>query len=277
MNMVKLNNNVDIPELGLGVYKINEEDVERVVNTAIEAGYRAIDTAWFYKNEKALGHALNKIDIDREELFITTKLWNDFQGYDETIKAFNDSLESLQLKYIDMYLIHWPCPEDNLFVETYQALEKLYKEGKIKAIGVCNFKEHHLEKLLAETEVVPAVNQVEFHPKFNQKELQTYCESKGIKVMAWSPLMRGGEWLDNPVLKNIAEKYNKTVAQVIIKWHIQQDRLVIPKSQNDNRIRENFDVFNFELSDEDIIEIDNLHTNERQFRDPDDVKIGDMK
>lgn len=275
--MVKLNNNVDIPELGLGVYKINEEDVERVVNTAIEAGYRAIDTAWFYKNEKALGHALNKIDIDREELFITTKLWNDFQGYDETIKAFNDSLESLQLKYIDMYLIHWPCPEDNLFVETYQALEKLYKEGKIKAIGVCNFKEHHLEKLLAETEVVPAVNQVEFHPKFNQKELQTYCESKGIKVMAWSPLMRGGEWLDNPVLKNIAEKYNKTVAQVIIKWHIQQDRLVIPKSQNDNRIRENFDVFNFELSDEDIIEIDNLHTNERQFRNPDDVKIGDMK
>ncbi|MGO1990189.1 aldo/keto reductase [Mammaliicoccus vitulinus] len=275
--MVKLNNNVDIPELGLGVYKINEEDVERVVNTAIEAGYRAIDTAWFYKNEKALGHALNKIDIDREELFITTKLWNDFQGYDETIKAFNDSLESLQLKYIDMYLIHWPCPEDNLFVETYQALEKLYKEGKIKAIGVCNFKEHHLEKLLAETEVVPAVNQVEFHPKFNQKELQTYCESKGIKVMAWSPLMRGGEWLDNPVLKNIAEKYNKTVAQVIIKWHIQQDRLVIPKSQNDNRIRENFDVFNFELSDEDITKIDNLHTNERQFRDPDDVKIGDMK
>ncbi|GGI03296.1 aldo/keto reductase [Mammaliicoccus vitulinus] len=275
--MVKLNNNVDIPELGLGVYKISEDDVERVVNTAIEAGYRAIDTAWFYKNEKALGHALNKIDIDREELFITTKLWNDFQGYDETIKAFNDSLESLQLKYIDMYLIHWPCPEDNLFVETYQALEKLYKEGKIKAIGVCNFKEHHLEKLLAETEVVPAVNQVEFHPKFNQKELQTYCESKGIKVMAWSPLMRGGEWLDNPVLKNIAEKYNKTVAQVIIKWHIQQDRLVIPKSQNDNRIRENFDVFNFELSDEDITEIDNLHTNERQFRDPDDVKIGDMK
>ncbi|PTI30597.1 aldo/keto reductase [Mammaliicoccus vitulinus] len=275
--MVKLNNNVDIPELGLGVYKISEDDVERVVNTAIEAGYRAIDTAWFYKNEKALGHALNKIDIAREELFITTKLWNDFQGYDETIKAFNDSLESLQLKYIDMYLIHWPCPEDNLFVETYQALEKLYKEGKIKAIGVCNFKEHHLEKLLAETEVVPAVNQVEFHPKFNQKELQTYCESKGIKVMAWSPLMRGGEWLDNPVLKNIAEKYNKTVAQVIIKWHIQQDRLVIPKSQNDNRIRENFDVFNFELSDEDITEIDNLHTNERQFRDPDDVKIGDMK
>ncbi|MGK9044401.1 aldo/keto reductase [Mammaliicoccus vitulinus] len=275
--MVKLNNNVDIPELGLGVYKISEEDVERVVNTAIEAGYRAIDTAWFYKNEKALGHSLNKMDIDREELFITTKLWNDFQGYDETIKAFNDSLDSLQLKYIDMYLIHWPCPEDNLFIETYQALEKLYKEGKIKAIGVCNFKEHHLEKLLAETEVVPAVNQVEFHPKFNQKELQTYCKSKGIKVMAWSPLMRGGEWLDNPVLKNIAEKYNKTVAQVIIKWHIQQDRLVIPKSQNDNRIRENFDVFNFKLSDEDITDIDSLHTNERQFRDPDDVKIGDMK
>lgn len=275
--MVKLNNNVEIPELGLGIYKIEDQDVERVVQTAVDTGYRAIDTAWFYKNEKALGKALKNLNVPREELFITTKLWNDFQGYDRTIKAFEQSIESLDLTYLDMYLIHWPCPEDNLFVETYQALEKLYKEGKIKAIGVCNFKEHHLEKLLAETEVVPAVNQVEFHPKFNQKELQTYCESKGIKVMAWSPLMRGGEWLDNPVLKNIAEKYNKTVAQVIIKWHIQQDRLVIPKSQNDNRIRENFDVFNFELSDEDITKIDNLHTNERQFRDPDDVKIGDMK
>lgn len=275
--MVKLNNDVNIPELGLGIYKIDEADVERVLNTAIETGYRAIDTAWFYKNEKALGQALNKINIDREELFITTKLWNDFQGYEETIKAFNDSLESLQLTYIDMYLIHWPCPEDELFIETYKAMEQLYKEGKIKAIGVCNFKEHHLEKLLAETEIVPAVNQVEFHPIFNQKDLQAYCESKGIKITAWSPLMRGGEWLNNPVLKEIADKYNKTAAQVIIKWHLQQGRIVIPKSQNDQRIIENFDVFNFELTEEDLAEIDSLHTNERQFRDPDVVKIGDMK
>ena len=275
--MVKLNNDVNIPELGLGIYKIDESDVERVLNTAIEAGYRAIDTAWFYKNEKALGQALNKINIDREELFITTKLWNDFQGYEETIKAFNDSLESLQLTYIDMYLIHWPCPEDELFIETYKAMEQLYKEGKIKAIGVCNFKEHHLEKLLAETEIVPAVNQVEFHPIFNQKDLQAYCESKGIKITAWSPLMRGGEWLNNPVLKEIADKYNKTAAQVIIKWHLQQGRIVIPKSQNDQRIIENFDVFNFELTEEDLAEIDSFHTNERQFRDPDEVKIGDMK
>ncbi|MEB7780704.1 aldo/keto reductase [Mammaliicoccus fleurettii] len=275
--MVKLNNDVNIPELGLGIYKIDEADVERVLNTAIETGYRAIDTAWFYKNEKALGQALNKINIDREELFITTKLWNDFQGYEETIKAFNDSLESLQLTYIDMYLIHWPCPEDELFIETYKAMEQLYKEGKIKAIGVCNFKEHHLEKLLAETEIVPAVNQVEFHPIFNQKDLQAYCESKGIKITAWSPLMRGGEWLNNPVLKEIADKYNKTAAQVIIKWHLQQGRIVIPKSQNDQRIIENFDVFNFELTEEDLAEIDSLHTNERQFRDPDEVKIGDMK
>ncbi|WP_239749539.1 aldo/keto reductase [Mammaliicoccus sp. O-M53] len=275
--MVKLNNDVNIPELGLGIYKIDEADVERVLNTAIEAGYRAIDTAWFYKNEKALGQALNEINIDREELFITTKLWNDFQGYEETIKAFNDSLESLQLTYIDMYLIHWPCPEDELFIETYKAMEQLYKEGKIKAIGVCNFKEHHLEKLLAETEIVPAVNQVEFHPIFNQKDLQAYCESKGIKITAWSPLMRGGEWLNNPVLKEIADKYNKTAAQVIIKWHLQQGRIVIPKSQNDQRIIENFDVFNFELTEEDLAEIDSFHINERQFRDPDEVKIGDMK
>ncbi|ASE34896.1 aldo/keto reductase [Mammaliicoccus sciuri] len=275
--MVKLNNNVVIPELGLGVYKIEDADVERVVHTAIDAGYRAIDTAWFYKNEKALGAALKTLNINREDLFITTKLWNDFQGYDATIKAFNDSLESLQLTYIDMYLIHWPCPEDGLFIETYKALETLYKEGKIKAIGVCNFKEHHLDKLLAETEIVPAVNQVEFHPLFNQKVLQAYCESKGIKLMAWSPLMRGGEWLKNADLQSIADQYNKTVAQVIIKWHLQQGRLVIPKSQNDNRIRENFDVFDFELSDEDLDKIDQLNTDERQFRDPDEVKIGDMK
>lgn len=275
--MVKLNNNVEIPELGLGVYKIEDADVERVVHTAIDAGYRAIDTAWFYKNEKALGAALKTLNINREDLFITTKLWNDFQGYDATIKAFNDSLESLQLTYIDMYLIHWPCPEDGLFIETYKALETLYKEGKIKAIGVCNFKEHHLDKLLAETEIVPAVNQVEFHPLFNQKVLQAYCESKGIKLMAWSPLMRGGEWLTNADLQSIADQYNKTVAQVIIKWHLQQGRLVIPKSQNDNRIRENFDVFDFELSDEDLDKIDQLNTDERQFRDPDEVKIGDMK
>ncbi|ARB41382.1 MULTISPECIES: aldo/keto reductase [Mammaliicoccus] len=275
--MVKLNNNVEIPELGLGVYKIEDADVERVIHTAIDAGYRAIDTAWFYKNEKALGEALKTVNIKREDLFITTKLWNDFQGYDATIKAFNDSLESLQLTYIDMYLIHWPCPEDGLFIETYKALETLYKEGKIKAIGVCNFKEHHLDQLLAETEVVPAVNQVEFHPLFNQKALQAYCESKGIKLMAWSPLMRGGEWLNNADLQSIADQYNKTVAQVIIKWHLQQGRLVIPKSQNDNRIRENFDVFDFELSDEDLAKIDQLNTDERQFRDPDEVKIGDMK
>ncbi|MFI3378128.1 aldo/keto reductase [Mammaliicoccus sciuri] len=275
--MVKLNNNVEIPELGLGVYKIGDADVERVVHTAIDAGYRAIDTAWFYKNEKALGEALKTVNINREDLFITTKLWNDFQGYDATIKAFNDSLESLQLTYIDMYLIHWPCPADGLFIETYKALETLYKEGKIKAIGVCNFKEHHLEQLLAETEVIPAVNQVEFHPLFNQKALQAYCESKGIKLMAWSPLMRGGEWLNNADLQSIADQYNKTVAQVIIKWHLQQGRLVIPKSQNDNRIRENFDVFDFELSDEDLAKIDQLNTDERQFRDPDEVKIGDMK
>ncbi|WP_239709440.1 MULTISPECIES: aldo/keto reductase [unclassified Mammaliicoccus] len=275
--MVKLNNNVEIPELGLGVYKIEDADVERVIHTAIDAGYRAIDTAWFYKNEKALGEALKTVNIKREDLFITTKLWNDFQGYDATIKAFNDSLESLQLTYIDMYLIHWPCPEDGLFIETYKALETLYKEGKIKAIGVCNFKEHHLDQLLAETEVVSAVNQVEFHPLFNQKALQAYCESKGIKLMAWSPLMRGGEWLNNADLQSIADQYNKTVAQVIIKWHLQQGRLVIPKSQNDNRIRENFDVFDFELSDEDLTKIDQLNTDERQFRDPDEVKIGDMK
>ncbi|GGI39331.1 aldo/keto reductase [Mammaliicoccus stepanovicii] len=274
--MIKLNNDVEIPEIGLGVYKVESSDMERVIKTAYETGYRAIDTAWFYKNEKSLGQALKNLNINREELFITTKLWNDFQGYDKTIESFNESLENLQLSYLDMYLIHWPCPEDELFIETYKALEKLYYDGKIKAIGVCNFKEHHLETLLEHTDVVPAVNQVEFHPIFNQADLQSYCEGKGIKVMAWSPLMRGGELLENPVLTKIANKYNKSVAQVIIKWHIQQGRLVIPKSQNDNRIKENFNVFDFKLSQSDLEEIDGLNKDERQFRDPDDVKIGIM-
>lgn len=274
---IKLSNGIEMPKLGLGVYKIQEEEMEGVVDAAIKAGYRAFDTAHFYFNEAALGKALQKSDVPREELFITTKLWNDDQGYEKTKQAFNASLEKLGLDYIDLYLIHWPCPKDDLFIESYQAMEELYAEGKIKALGVANFKQHHLEKLLSVAKVKPVINQIEYHPVFNQSELQAYCEAQGIKVTAWSPLMRGGELFENEVLKKIAEKYNKTVAQVIIRWHIDSGRIVIPKSSNRERIEENINVFDFELSVDDLHAIDGLNQNERQFKDPDIVSIGDLK
>lgn len=272
-----LNNNVEMPELGLGVYKMTDEQMEDAIAAALEVGYRAFDTAHFYFNEEALGHTLKKSGVPREELFITTKLWNDDQGYQSTLDAFNNSLEKLQLDYLDLYLIHWPCPENNLFIETYKAMEELYHAGKVKAIGVCNFKESHLEQLLKSTNVVPVTNQIEYHPFFQQDELQQFCEEKGIKVTAWSPLMRGGELLKNDVLQQIASNHHKSVAQVVIRWHIQEGRIVIPKSSNPERIKQNIDVFNFELSIEEMNMIKKLNKNERQFRDPDVVKIGDMK
>lgn len=277
MNHIQLNNGVTMPQIGLGVYKISDEEMSEVVNAALDTGYRAFDTAHFYFNEASLGKALNESNIPREELFITTKLWNDHQGYESTKKAFNDSLQKLDMDYVDLYLIHWPCPEDELFVESYKAMEELYHEGKIKALGVANFKEHHLNKLLQETTVVPAVNQIEYHPIFNQDTLQQYCKDKGIAVTAWSPLMRGGVLFEDETLKRIAEKYNKTVAQVIIRWHIDSGRIVIPKSSNIERIKENIDVCHFELMEQDIEAINNLNRNERQFKDPDKIKIGDMK
>lgn len=277
MNHIQLNNGVSMPQLGLGVYKITDEAMPEIVNAALDAGYRAFDTAHFYFNEAALGKALNETNIPREELFITTKLWNDHQGYEQTKLAFNASLQKLNMDYIDLYLIHWPCPEDDLFVESYKAMEELYHEGKIKALGVANFKEHHLDKLLQETTVIPTVNQIEYHPIFNQDKLQQYCKDKGIAVTAWSPLMRGGELFEDETLKRIAEKYNKTVAQIIIRWHIDSGRIVIPKSSNVERIKENIDVCHFELMEQDIDAINELNRNERQFKDPDKIKIGDMK
>lgn len=275
MNTI-LNNGVQMPTLGLGVYKMTESEMDQAIQTAVDAGYRAFDTAYFYFNEEALGKALKKTGLNRSEYFITTKLWNDDQGYNKTKRAFKESLKRLNTDYIDLYLIHWPCPADDLYIETYKAIEELYEEGLIKAIGVCNFKEHHLEHLMKETKIVPVVNQVEFHPVFNQKDLQMYCETHGIKVTAWSPLMRGGELLDNPALVEIAQRYNKTVPQVIIKWHLQQGRIVIPKSKTPSRIKENITVTDFELTEDELIRIDKISTGERQFRDPDEVKIGEM-
>ncbi|HCG75277.1 MULTISPECIES: aldo/keto reductase [Staphylococcus] len=272
-----LNNGYPMPSIGLGVYKITDEEMDNVVKTALDAGYRAFDTAYFYGNEVALGKALNNSEMNRDELFITSKLWNDYQGYDSTIEYFNRSLENLGLDYIDLFLIHWPCEKDGLFIESYKVLEKLYEEGKVKAIGVCNFKEHHLKKLMDATDVVPQVNQIELHPYFNQKEVQEFCDEHDIKVTAWMPLMRNRGLLDHPTIVDIAQRHGKTPAQVVLRWHLAHDRIIIPKSKTPERIRENFDILDFNLELTEVAEIDSLNKNARQGKDPDDVSIGDLK
>ena len=248
-----LNNGYPMPSIGLGVYKITDEDMENVVNTAIETGYRAFDTAYFYGNEVALGKALQNSGVDREDLFITSKLWNDYQGYDNTIEYFNQSLENLGLDYIDLFLIHWPCEKD------------------------CNFKKHHLEKLMKETEVVPQVNQIELHPYFNQEDVQEFCDDHDIKVTAWMPLMRNRGLLDDPTIVDIAKRYDKTPAQIVLRWHLAHNRMIIPKSKTPERIKENFDILDFNLELTDVAEIDSLNKGARQGKDPDEVSIGDLK
>ncbi|MCS4637077.1 aldo/keto reductase [Staphylococcus aureus] len=272
-----LNNGYPMPSVGLGVYKISDEDMTKVVNAAIDAGYRAFDTAYFYDNEASLGRALKDNGVDREDLFITTKLWNDYQDYEKTFEYFNKSIENLQTDYLDLFLIHWPCEADGLFLETYKAMEELYEQGKVKAIGVCNFNVHHLEKLMAQSSIKPMVNQIEVHPYFNQQELQEFCDRHDIKVTAWMPLMRNRGLLDNPVIVKIAEKYHKTPAQVVLRWHLAHNRIIIPKSQTPKRIQENIDILDFNLELTEVAEIDALDRNARQGKNPDDVKIGDLK
>ncbi|MBF2264285.1 aldo/keto reductase [Staphylococcus warneri] len=272
-----LNNGYPMPSIGLGVYKITDDEMNEVINTAIEAGYRAFDTAYFYGNEQSLGQALKQTNVDREDLFITSKLWNDYQGYDSTIQYFNQSLENLGLEYLDLFLIHWPCEENGLFIESYKALETLYHEGKVKAIGVCNFKQHHLEKLMQETEIVPQINQIELHPYFNQQELQDYCDHHDIKVTAWMPLMRNKGLLDDPVITDMAKRYHKTAAQIVLRWHLAHNRIIIPKSKTPSRIHENYNILDFNLELTDVAQIDSLNRNDRQGKDPDDVAIGDLK
>ena len=245
-----LNNGYPMPSIGLGVYKITDDEMNEVVNSAIEAGYRAFDTAYFYGNEQALGRALSQTDVDREDLFITSKLWNDYQGYDSTIQYFNKSLENLGLDYLDLFLIHWPCEDNGLFIESYKALETLYHEGKVKAIGVCNF---------------------------NQHELQQYCDDHDIKVTAWMPLMRNRGLLDDPVILDMAKRYKKTPAQIVLRWHLAHNRMIIPKSKTPSRIKENYDILDFNLELTDVAQIDSLNQNARQGKDPDEVAIGDLK
>jgi diketogulonate reductase-like aldo/keto reductase len=266
-----LNNGVKMPWFGLGVWRV-EEGIEVItsVKSAIAAGYRSIDTAAAYRNEEGVGQAIRESGVPREELFITTKLWNKDQGYESTLKAFDDSMEKLGLDYLDLYLIHWPVK--GKYRETWRAFNKLYEGGKIKAIGVSNFQIHHLNDILADSDVVPAVNQVEYHPRLTQKPLLDFCKKQGIQLEAWSPLMQG-MLLDQPELMKIAEKHHKSVAQIILRWDLQNGVVTIPKSVKEHRIIENADVFDFELTAEDMASIDQLNQDQRVGPDPDNFNF----
>jgi len=266
-----LHNGVKMPYLGLGVYKVSEgEEVEFAVKTALAYGYRSIDTAAFYQNERGVGKAIRESGVPREDVFITTKVWNDSHGFENTLKAFEESREKLGVDYIDLYLIHWPVK--GKYKETWKALEHLYREKKVRAIGVSNFHIHHLEDLMADCEIKPMVNQIEFHPKLTQRELLAYCQKHDIQVEAWSPLMRGN-YFDHPTLTELAKKYNRTVAQIILRWDIQQKVVTIPKSVNADRIKENAQIFDFELTEEEMEQIAAMNENLRFGPDPDNFNF----
>ncbi|PKF87850.1 aldo/keto reductase [Bacillus sp. BA3] len=266
---ITLHNGVKMPQLGFGVFKVkNGNETVESVKKAIEVGYRAIDTAAIYENEEGVGQSIRECGVPREELFITSKVWNTEQGYETTLQAFDDSLNRLGLEYLDLYLIHWPGKDK--YLETWRALEKLYKDGKVKSIGVSNFHVHHLENLLANSEVKPVVNQIELHPLLTQVEIRDYCAKHEIKVESWSPLGRGN-LLEEPTINHIAKKHGKSSAQVLIRWHLQHDLVVIPKSITPSRIEENAHVFDFSLSLNEMNQIDALNKNERFGSNPDEL------
>ncbi|MDI7741118.1 aldo/keto reductase [Lysinibacillus fusiformis] len=266
-----LHNGVKMPWFGLGVFKVEEgPELVNAVKSAIKNGYRSIDTAAIYGNEDGVGkgiqEGLAEAGISREEVFVTSKVWNSDLGYESTIAAFETSLAKLGLEYLDLYLIHWPV--EGKYKDAWRALETLYKEGRVKAIGVSNFHIHHLEDLMKDADIKPMIDQVELHPRLTQKELQAFCKENGIQLEAWSPLMQG-QLLDNETLQEIANKYNKSVAQVILRWDVQNGVVTIPKSTKEHRIAANADIFDFELTKEDMAVIDSLNQNTRVGPDPD--------
>ncbi len=275
---VSLNNGVEMPIIGLGTYKAPEgAEVVNEVTWALNAGYRLIDTAKIYKNEEGVGEAINNSGIPREEIFLTTKLWNPDQGYETTLKAIDESLEKLKLEYVDLYLVHWPTtdPEakesNNKREETWKAMEEIYKSGKAKAIGVSNYTITHLEEMKKYATILPSVNQVEFHPYLFQKELLEYCKANNILLEAYRPLTNGKK-MSNEVIDGIAKKYDKTNAQVLIRWSIQNGCVPLPKSVHKERIEENISVFDFELTEDDMNSIDSLNENFRLSPDPTNLK-----
>lgn len=263
----RLHNGVEMPYLGLGVYlSENGKEVTQAVEWALEGGYRHIDTASIYKNEEGVGAGLRNSGIPRQEQFIVSKVWNADQGFDSSLRAYDDSLKRLKLEQLDLYLIHWPVKGQ--YIDTWRALEKIYKEGRVRAIGVSNFLQHQLEELLEVAEIVPMVNQMEFHPYLVQQDLLDFCANKGIQYEAWSPLMQGHIFDLNP-LKELAQKYGKTIAQIVLRWDLQKGVVTIPKSVNKERILGNAALFDFELSASDVALLDNLNRNQRFGPDPD--------
>ncbi|AJT41601.1 oxidoreductase [Psychromicrobium lacuslunae] len=271
---VTLNNGNTMPQLGLGVWQVPDAEATAAVSSALKAGYRSIDTAAIYGNEEGVGKAIKEFlstgEADRSELFITTKLWNSEQGYEKTLAAFDESLAKLGLDYVDLYLIHWPTPAKDTYVDTWRAFEEIYSSGRAKAIGVSNFPLQHLQRLIDLGGTVPAVNQIELHPNLQQRELRAFHAAHGIHTEAWSPLAQGGELLTDASLSAIAEAHGKSVAQVIIRWHLQVGNIVIPKSVTPARIEENINVFDFELSAEELATIDALDKDGRIGPNPEE-------
>ncbi|MPZ64189.1 MAG: aldo/keto reductase [Pseudonocardiaceae bacterium] len=265
---ITLNNGVQIPQLGFGTFQVPPDQTAHAVRTALDAGYRSIDTAAAYRNEPGVGEAIASSGLRRDELFVTTKLWNSDHGYDQALRALDASLDKLQLDYVDLYLIHWPQPANDDFVATWQAFEKITAAGRARAIGVSNFKAPHIRMLLEETGTVPAVNQIELHPNLTQPDMRAFHREHGIATEAWSPLAQGGV-LSDPAVTGLAGKYGKTPAQVILRWHLQLGNIVIPKSVTPERIASNLDVFDFELAGDDVEVISELDTGTRIGPDPD--------
>jgi 2,5-diketo-D-gluconate reductase A len=270
---VKLNNGVEMPQLGFGVFQVPAEETTAAVSAALHAGYRSLDTAAAYGNEAGVGKALAAAELPRDELFITTKLWNSEQGYDKTLRAFDASMKELGLETLDLYLIHWPTPERELYLDTWKAFEKLYADGRVRAIGVSNFQPLHLERVLQTGGTVPALNQIELHPYLQQAEVRAFDAKHDIATEAWSPLAKGGDLLTEPAVVALAEKHGRTPAQVVLRWHLQLGNVVIPKSVTPTRIRENFDVFGFALTDEEVSSLSSLDRGERTGPNPDDFNV----
>lgn len=270
---ITLNNGVTMPQVGFGVFQVPSEATRTAVASALEAGYRSIDTATVYGNETEVGEAIAQSGVPRDELFVTTKLWNADQGYDETARAFEQSLSKLGMDYVDLYLIHWPLPEVDRYRETWQAFEKLHADGKIRAIGVSNFQPHHLDRLAESSDVVPAVNQIELHPYLQQAEARRYHSEHGIVTEAWSPIGQGKGLLEDAAIAEVAGKHGRTPAQVVLRWHLQLGNVIIPKSVTPSRIRENLDLFGFSLDDDDMATLGTLDRDGRIGPNPDAFNV----
>ncbi|MGS0685764.1 aldo/keto reductase [Nakamurella sp. GG22] len=266
---IQLNNGVEIPQLGFGVFQIEPADTAAAVTAALEVGYRHIDTAEMYGNEKEVGQAVAQSDLARSDIFVTSKLNNGFHAYDDALKAFDQTLADLGFEQIDLFLIHWPLPDVGDYVETWRAMEKIYTDGGARAIGVSNFQPHHLRRLHEEATVPPAVNQIEVHPYLTQEELLAFDAEHGIATEAWSPIAQGAV-LDDPVIVELARTYGKTPAQIVLRWHIQLGNIVFPKSTTPSRVKENFEIFDFELAAPDMGIISAMNRNERTGPNPDE-------